>query len=243
MNACQPPSIESSESKRSKATGLIDTITSISLTAAALVVIWTSVVSQRTAPAVSTARAIDLPVEPVSIRGAARLGSATARVAMIVLSDFECSYCSRFARNTFPTLKNDYVDKGKVLVIFKHLPLPMHRNAFTAAMGVECAGQQDKFWQMHDLLFKDEARLDEVGVLAGADTLALDRPRFTRCLAGETADLVKRDTEMASKLGIATTPTFLFGVVLPDERVKISRVMRGAAPVSEFHSTVTQLLK
>jgi protein-disulfide isomerase len=102
-----------------------------------------------------------LPEKPVSIEGAERLGSPTARLAMIVFSDFECPFCGKFAKETWPLLRAEFVDSGKMVVVFRNLPLPIHASASNAAIAALCAGREGRFWPMHDLIFRDRSKLSD----------------------------------------------------------------------------------
>src|SRR5688572_14403209 len=80
-------------------------------------------------------------------------GGASARVAMVELSDFECPFCGRYSRETAPQLMKQYVDSKRIAYAFLHLPVATHAFAFKAAEAAACAGDQGKFWEMHDVLF------------------------------------------------------------------------------------------
>src|SRR5579871_2754934 len=112
-------------------------------------------------------------------------GDSTARVWMIMVSDFQCPYCKQWHDASFAVLKHDYVETGKVRLAFLNFPLSMHPNAFPAAEVAMCAGLQGKFWQMHDALFASQDRwapkpspaspaLDSVAATIGLDTAAIN---------------------------------------------------------------------
>src|SRR5207247_8778213 len=82
-----------------------------------------------------------------------------AKVAVIEYSDFQCPFCGRYAKESFPQITSDYVDTGKVKYVFHDLPLDFHKYAFKAAEAAHCAGEQGKFWEMHGLLFQNQAAL------------------------------------------------------------------------------------
>jgi protein-disulfide isomerase len=122
--------------------------------------LWRSLHSTRTPVAAREARpAPPLPTEPVSLDGAALKGSSSANIAIIEYSDFQCPYCAKFVRDTFPLLNRRYIETGKVLFAFRHLPLDnIHSLAHRAAENAECARQQGKFWEMHDALSRIRPR-------------------------------------------------------------------------------------
>ena len=142
-------------------------------------------------------------------------GSATAPVTVYEMSDFQCPYCKRHAAKVFPELERDYIDTGKVRWVFVYFPLTgLHPNAEPAAELAACAARQDKFWEVHDLLFRNQATwapLREPGpfFLSFADSAGLDKSALTKCLqSGDTRDEVEQDAVSAVRSGARSTPTF-----------------------------------
>src|SRR5688500_18159619 len=86
---------------------------------------------------------VDIAREPVR-------GDERARVAIIEYSDYECPFCARYVASTYPQIDKEYVQTGKVKYVFRDLPLAFHKQAFKAAEASHCAGEQGKFWEMHD---------------------------------------------------------------------------------------------
>lgn len=84
------------------------------------------------------------------------LGNANAQITMVEFSDFECPFCKRYFDSTYPQIKKDYIDTGKVKVVFKHYPLSFHPSAKPMAVAGECANEQGKFWEMHDKMFASQ---------------------------------------------------------------------------------------
>ena len=79
-------------------------------------------------------------------------GSSTAKVTLIEFSDYQCPFCARHVRETFPQIERDYIATGKVKYVFRDFPLTaIHKQAFKAAEAANCAGAQDKYWDMHDI--------------------------------------------------------------------------------------------
>jgi protein-disulfide isomerase len=163
-------------------------------------------------------------------------------VALIEFSDFQCPYCGKFAREILPELEKQYVSGGQVVMAFRQLPLPNHQFAQKAAEAAECAGRQDRFWPMHDAMFQDQKQIDEAGLRQSAQRLGLDPRRFSDCLIGETSERVKRDANEAKSLRVSGTPTFLFGYVQADGRVKVVKRFSGAQPVAQFRAALDPLL-
>src|SRR5207247_10400930 len=132
-----------------------------------------------------------------------------AKVAVIEYSDFQCPFCGRYAKETFPQITSDYVDTGKVRYVFHDLPLDFHKYAFKAAEAAHCAGDQGKFWEMHGLLFQNQAALAPEQLPAHAKGLGLNESAFSQCLeSGKFAAQIRQDIAQAGTAGITGTPTF-----------------------------------
>lgn len=171
------------------------------------------------------------------------MGLRTAPVVAIEYADFECPFCVKFAVETLPSVVESYVAGGKLLFLFRHLPLERrHPTAVKAAKAAECAAQQGKFWAMHDLLFRDirEITVPDRAGLAGR--VGLDLPRFAQCLEGPSAGSLEGDMTQARALSINGTPTFLFGKRLANGQVAIIERQSGAIPFTVFASVIDRLL-
>jgi protein-disulfide isomerase len=187
--------------------------------------------------------ALPLPREPVSIVGAPVKGDWAAPVAIVAFQDFQCPYCAAFVRDTLPVLELKYVTTGKLLLAFRNLPLvPIHSAALLAAVGAECAADQSHFWEMHDVLFADPGRVDDAGLRGSARMLGLDSEKFTNCLHGGVPVRIAEDAASAQALGISSTPTFLIGALAPGGNVRVTRIVVGARPVTEFAAAIEPLL-
>ncbi len=141
-----------------------------------------------------------------------RLGADTAAVTVIEYTDYQCPYCRRFVQSTFPLLKRDYIDTGKVSWQVRDLPLGFHKEARKAAQAALCAGDQEHFWPMRDSLFRNSASLDIEQLKAYAAELGLDQDIFAQCLDGERhLARIDADAAAANQLRITGTPTFVIG--------------------------------
>ena len=180
-------------------TGL-DIVASASAIVAAGFVIWTvAVPRQRPAGA---RQPEPLPTTPVSLEGAAEIGSATARFAVIEFSDFECPFCGRFVREGMPAIREKYVDSGLIRFSFRHFPLEsIHPTALPAAVAAECLRRQGKFWPAHDALFAspDSAKriMASTDLRETARELGADWKQLTGC-RNEAEGAVRADIELAS---------------------------------------------
>jgi len=187
---------------------------------------------------------LSVPEEPVSVRGAARLGDASAPVVVIEYSDFRCPYCAKFAQIVLPELRRKSIQSGNLQLIFKHLPLEeLHPEAPAAAQVAECARRQDRFWPVHDALFaapRGDGRAEFIQISRRFD---LDRVKLDTCMVGDSGAQVQADAGEARGLGIRGTPAFLFGRLQPDGRVMGFRWETGLIPVELFERIVHQTLK
>ena len=165
-------------------------------------------------------------------------GNPNAKVTIVEYSDFQCPFCARWARDTYPQILQTYGDKVKI--VFKHLPLPFHQFAQKAAEAAECAGKiggAKAFWAMHDKLFQvgqPQGRLDIASLKQFAKEIGLDEKRFSQCIdTGETAQIVMQDMNESQRLGVRGTPTFFINGV----------PVRGALPFEAFKQVIDQELQ
>jgi protein-disulfide isomerase len=185
-----------------------------------------------------------IPREPLTLDSTAARGSRNAKVALIEYSDFQCPYCAKFAKETLPLVEGAYIASGKVMLAFRHMPLPnLHPFAKTLAEAAACAGEQGRFWNFHDRFFLADAKsLSEVDVLAAAESEALDKDAFAECRRTSGPKTVQSDLESARSLGVTGTPTLFLGRVLTDGRVKVETRLSGAAPFERLRREIDALL-
>jgi len=170
--------------------------------------------------------------------GARSKGSPDAPVTVYEMSDFQCPWCGRFARETLPLIEREYVATGRVRIVFVNLPLPMHRNAVPAAELAMCAARQGRFWPVHDLLFRHQERwsdLQQPGsvFLALGDSAGARREELVECLrSGATRALVERDARGAHRSGARSTPTFYIEGAL----------MSGAQPIAVWRQVLDSVI-
>ena len=200
-----------------------------------------------TAGCASTARPAAPPVAaPAAAKGPPAdqrmLGSVDAQVMIIEFTDLQCPYCARFARDTWPLLRERYVDTGKVRFATRDLPLPFHEFALPAAVAVRCAGQQGKFWEYREALFRDQSLLGQGPYAALAKELKLDSTRFESCRADPAVlAAVRADAALAASSGITSTPSFVIGRIVDGEFA--GEVMSGAKPFEAFQQRLDSLLQ
>jgi len=179
-----------------------------------------------------------LPTDPVSIDDAPIRGDRKAKVALIEFSEFECPYCGKSAREVMPEINRKYVATGKVVLAWRHYPLPIHKQAQKAAEAAECAGRQGQFWAFHDWAFQHQQELDEANIRQAAHALQLDSTAFAACLRGQAVAKVQADVDLANAVSISGTPTWLIGVVQPAGKVRVTGRLSGAKPLAEFEKLI-----
>jgi len=174
-------------------------------------------------------------------------GKVNAPLTLVEFSDFQCPFCARHVAQTDPELIKEYVDTGKVKVVFMDFPLEqIHPQAFKASEAARCAGEQSKFWEMHDQLFATQKTpADFSNWSAHAQKLGLDAPKFDACMgSGKHAEAIRRDLAQGRTAGITGTPAFYLAPTDPTSaRVKTVRFISGAQPFANFKAQIDGLLK
>jgi protein-disulfide isomerase len=138
------------------------------------------------------------------------LGNPAAPVEIVEFADFECPVCAQWATVTEPDVRSRLIDQGKAkLRVYTFQVTSAHGNSIAAALAAECAADQGKFWEMHDLLLAHQDHLRKPDLLEYAERLGLDMARFQKELFSH-AHLahVGHDVESADISGVSGTPTF-----------------------------------
>jgi protein-disulfide isomerase len=191
------------------------------------------------APAIATVDHV------IDIAGAAVKGVPTARVAIIEFSDYECPFCGRHALSTLPELAKEYIDTGKIRYVFRNLPLEsIHPNAMRAAVAAECAGEQGKYWQLHDRMFANQRALDATSLVNYAKAEGLDVTRFQQCLGSDKYNAkIRADQAESNRVDATSTPSFFVAVLTPgNSKARAVRMIRGAHPYPTFKAAIESVL-
>lgn len=168
------------------------------------------------------------------------LGDEDAPVTIVEFSDFQCPYCAKFYSGPYQDIKKNYVDTGKVKIVFRDYPLSFHAGALPAAMAAECVREQDgdsAFYAMHDAIFENQEVLsgvDVAGELASlAEGVGVDVGKFNECLESDKyKDEVKADMADGQKAGVTGTPAFLVN----------GQLVVGAQPYEVFEAVIEDAL-
>ncbi|MDP2319793.1 MAG: DsbA family protein [Acidobacteriota bacterium] len=164
-------------------------------------------------------------------------------IALIEFSDFECPFCGRHARETEPQINAEFVSQKLVTQVFLSFPLSIHSLAQKASEAAECAGKQNRFWEMHEALFANQGALSEDAMIRTAQQKGLDVSTFETCLrGGSTADRVRLDAAEGRRLGVASTPAFFVGTINRDGSVKIAKQISGARQFERFRELLGDMV-
>jgi len=156
-------------------------------------------------------------------------GDKDAPVTIVEWSDFECPFCARFFEQALPSIEEEYIKTGKVKLVYRDFPLSFHTNAQKAAEAAECAGEQGKYWEMHDLLFAQGVQGGVAGFKQYAKTLGLNTAKFDTCLdSGAMAGEVQQDMADGAAVGIQGTPGFIVN----------GKLVSGAQPFAVFKQVI-----
>ena len=136
------------------------------------------------------------------------LGSEDALITIIEFGDYECPFCKQWHEEIWPQLQTTYPQM--IRLVYRDFPLVgLHENAVPAAEAANCAGEQGKYWEYHDLLFQNQSSLSEEKYTILAGELGLSISEFTTCLTNQTyATEVEGDFQEAITFGLTGTPTF-----------------------------------
>lgn len=190
----------------------------------------------RAAPSAQT-QTVTLP----DSEGHASLGSRNAPVTIVEYTDLQCPYCARFSEQTLPALRKDFIDTGRVRLVSRDLPLGFHPYAVPAAVAAKCAGEQGKYWEFREQVFRRQKDLAGGPYDAIAATLGLDAGKFRTCRQDPArAKIAQSDRAAANALGITGTPTFLIG--RSTQGAFTGEKLSGAQPLSAFEQKINALL-
>ena len=179
----------------------------------------------------------------VSITGRPTLGEKDAPVTIVEFSDYQCPYCRRYSLRVFPALKRNYIDTGKVRYVFRDFPLKsIHRQAAKAHESAHCAGEHNKYWEMHHVLFQKQKDLNISSLIQYAGDLGIDPETFKNCLdSNKYAADVQKDVGAGAAAGVRGTPSFFIGKSKSGNSIS-GTIIRGAQPLSKFQQLIDKLL-
>lgn len=170
------------------------------------------------------------------------MGDPNAPITIIEFSDFQCPFCARFHVQTLPSIYEEYIDQGKVKLVFRDFPIQsIHPNALPASVAAECANDQGKFKEMHDKLFENQNDWNKKETTAAlsmfvqyAEEIEIEKNEFESCIAsGKHINDIRGDLEDGREYGVTGTPGFFVG---NDEIGYVE--LKGAQPFESFKKII-----
>ena len=166
--------------------------------------------------------------------GSPLLGDANAPITLVEFGDYQCHFCNVFFHNTEPSILENYVETGKVKIIFKDFTI-IGPDSVTAAHAAHCAEDQGKFWEYHDILYnhwtgENNGWASSENLLGFAQQIELNIDEFTQCMLNEDhTTIITQSNSDARTLGLTGTPSFF---VIGKDNV-ITKIY-GAQPYENF---------
>jgi protein-disulfide isomerase len=189
------------------------------------------------------------PSEPVKISADDDpiIGDPNAPITIIEFSDFQCPFCARFHVQTLPLLLDQYIEQGKVKLVFRDFPIQsIHPNALPASVAAECANEQGEFKAMHDMLFdnqkqwSDQETVDALSMFSQyATEIGLEQGTFDSCLtSGKYIEEIRNDLDDGRSYDVTGTPGFFVG---NDDIGYVE--LKGAQPFESFKKIIDAQLE
>jgi protein-disulfide isomerase len=160
-------------------------------------------------------------------------GEANAPVTLVEFGDFNCGYCGRWTQETLPQIDEKYIQTGQVRMAYVHYPI-LGADSMTAAQATECAAEQDRFWDYHNLLYANQGiGFTPTNLTNIAGELGLDTAAFEACLENFTdMTSLENDVRLAQIMGVRGTPAFLINGI----------PLAGAYPYEDFERIIEGVL-
>ena len=170
-------------------------------------------------------------------------GSSSAKLIMVQFSDYSCSHCALYTKETYPEILKNYINTGKLRYVVIDYPLPDNLPAVRASEAAHCASDQGKFWEMHEEIYYEQASLDDVNSIASS--INLDMKSFKACMESKKYEaVVNGNIELATKLAIPSVPGFIIARIDPENPRKVKGIsyIRGAKPFEYFQTEIDKVL-
>ena len=176
--------------------------------------------------------------------GSPFIGNLSAPITVIDFSDFQCYLCNRYVQNTEPQINETYIQTGKAVLVFKHLP-NRGFDSMGAALATQCANDQGKFWQYHKLLYSNQNPIDSGWVNKenlkkfASEIPGLDTREFSSCLDSEKyKTFIQNDIDLALFFGFKETPSF----IIVNSDGSNPEFLQGALPFPSFKVVIDKKL-
>ncbi len=181
-------------------------------------------------------------IRNISIDDDPMRGNPDAVITIIEFSDFQCPFCAKFHEDTLPQLEQNYISTGKVNFVYRDFPIQStHPSAVPAALSAECADDQGKFWEMHDIIFENQRVWQGLQVQQSmslfrdyAMEIGLNIDEFDSCMSsGKYTEEIQNDLNDGRNYGVTGTPGFFVG----NEEIGFTKLI-GAQPFSSFQRVI-----
>lgn len=148
------------------------------------------------------------PVEAdMTLTGRPMLGQVDAPVTLVEFTDLQCPFCARFFRQSLSDIKDRYIDSGKLKLVVKNLPLPMHSDAKNRAEVALCAKEQGKYWPVHNAFFNLQDTVNSLNIGDYAEELEIDMEAIQRCTESDKyVPEIEQDIKEAKEIGVKSPP-------------------------------------
>ena len=182
------------------------------------------------------------PIVKISADDDPVIGDPNATISIIEFSDFQCPFCARFHIQTLPSILEEYVDQGKVKLVFRDFPIQnIHPNALPASVAAECANEQGKFKEMHDKLFDNQQEWSGLEMTKTvllfsqyALEIGVEQEIFDSCLtSGKYIEEIRNDLKDGRDYGVSGTPGFFIG----NDQIGYVE-LKGAQPFESFKKVI-----
>ncbi len=184
---------------------------------------------------------------PRPMASANAMGDPNAPIKIEEFSDFQCPYCQRFYTETEGQIKDALVETGKVYFVYRSFGSFIGRESGMAAEAAYCAGDQNKFWEMHDIIFENHPGGENINyytdrqLTAFAEAIDLDVNEFSDCYSsGKYRNQIQLDYTEGQAAGVTGTPAFVITYTVDGQEKQ--RFIAGAYPFSEFEKQVNEAL-
>ena len=169
-------------------------------------------------------------------------GDQRAPVTLLEYSDYTCGYCEKFFEETWPLLFSDYIQTGKVRLIYRDFPRAISGPSVDTAMAARCAGEQGQYWPMHDQLFTSRQKFSLEQLKGQAKDLRLNIKQFNKCFQTERyMESIYQDRMEGGSIGVRGTPHFILFLTHNPEAGPFL-VIPGAFPYTVFQEQIEKLL-
>ena len=185
-------------------------------------------------------------IKNVSLDDDPMKGNPDAEITIVEFSDFQCPFCWRFYTQTLPLIEQNYISEGKVNFVYRDFPITgIHPNAVPAALAGECADDQEKFWEMHDMIFINQKNWQDLPTTQSTNLfkeyaieIGLNTDEYNACVNSEKyLEEIQNDLNDGRAYGVTGTPGFFVG----NEKIGFTKII-GAQPYSSFQKLIDSQL-